>query len=126
MRKLFNISLLLAFLLCYTEWGKGQSMFIGGAVVELLFRKPRLENILHPVILCGLTGLLLFLFCAFSNRSVKWINHLAVIACGLVVLLFLVVGLADKNWKIILSTLPYLAIATFYFVRNPYRKVQEK
>lgn len=122
MKKWLNLALLIAFLLCYTEWGKGQSMFIGGALIQLLVVKPKAENFLHPVILSGLAGILLFLYCAFSKRSTKWLNHLAVLSCGLVVLLFLVVGIAARNPKIIASTLPFLVLALVYLFRNPYRK----
>lgn len=112
MRPLLHTGLLLSFLLCYMEWGGGHSAFIGGAEYEVLNRKAGDPGSLaHPVILAGLAGQVLTLLSAFLRRPPRLLLWTAVLLPGLVVLLILLAGLLTANWKMILSTVPYLVIA---------------
>lgn len=118
---LLNLGLIAGFLCCYTEWGQNRSMFVAGAVYEILIVQGHFwQNLTHPVILAGLSGLLILLYCAFSKKTRYWLNVSGIILLGIVVLLFLLAGLMVLNAKTILSTLPYLTL-TFFFFRTRYQ-----
>lgn len=118
MKRLLNIALLVAFLICYLEWPPHNSMFIFQAEYEIFSKtKSLFDNLTHPIILTGLIAQLLLLIAALKNNFNKKFNTLGVVLLGIVVLFFLFVGILSANLKISISTLPFLAVATLYFVK---------
>jgi hypothetical protein len=119
MKRLLNIALLIAFQICYLEWPPHNSMFLFYGEYELFSKKEHLlENLIHPVILSGLFAQIILLFGAILPNLNKKINAIGVVLLGAVVLLFFIVGLLSLNYKIVLSTIPYLSLAVFYFIRK--------
>lgn len=113
---LLNLGLIAGFLCCYTEWGQSRSMFVAGAIYEILVVQGHFwQNLTHPIILAGLTGLLILLYCAFSKKARYWLNVIGIVLLGIVVLLFLLAGLLAMNPKTIVSTLPYLILIYLFF-----------
>lgn len=118
MKQLLNIALLVAFLICYLEWPPHHSMFIFQAEYEIFSKtKSLIDNLTHPIILTGLIAQLLLLIAALKNNFNKKLNTLGVLLLGIVVLFFFFVGIFSVNLKISISTLPFLAFATLYFVK---------
>lgn len=91
-------------------------MFVAGAIYEILVVQGHFwQNLTHPIILAGLTGLLILLYCAFSKKARYWLNVIGIVLLGIVVLLFLLAGLLAMNPKTIVSTLPYLILIYLFF-----------
>lgn len=115
--RIINIALLVAFSICYLEWGKNMSTFVFQVEYDVLFRNTKdAETFGHPVILSALLGQLLLVFSAIHR--IKWVNHLGVIFLSLIVFIFLLSGVLSLNLKIIASVLPFLVLAITYFVHS--------
>lgn len=119
MKRLLNLGLLLGFLCCYLEWPPDNASFIFEAEYEIIAKTQNWgSNFTHPVILAAFLSQLILLYCALKKNAGKKLNHFGVILHGVVVLLFLLVGLLAGNWKIVLSTVPYLVLAVVYFWKS--------
>ncbi len=111
--KIFNFLLIITSLLGYLEWGKGHQMFLfqaEGEIFAKLFNQP--GSILHPFILFPFIGQLLLAITLFQKQPGKVLTFTAIAGIGILILMMLVIGCLGLNYKIALSTLPYLLIAT--------------
>lgn len=117
MKQFINLGLLITFLFCYLEWPPNNSAFIFQGEYEIFTNTKNLvSNFTHPLILLGLIAQLILIY-AFINPKVSTkLNHLGVIILTPIVLLFFVVGLLSFNFKIMGSTLPFLALVVYYIV----------
>lgn len=98
--------------MCYMEWGGGQSGFVWDVLIKVFTDKEKLrDNLLHPVILSGLIGMLAMLYCGLTAKAPRKVQLLTVLLPGLVVLLILLSGLLSRNVKMVLSVLPYISIS---------------
>lgn len=123
MNRLINIGLLLAFGICYMEWGLDKSTFVFQAEYEILTKKEGFwQNMTHPIILAGLIGQLLLVWCAFQKTPNKKLNWLGIIILSPVVLLLLIAGLLSLRVGMILSTLPFVVLTVLFWRNN--RKVK--
>jgi|LakMenEpi03Aug12_release.lakeMendotaPanAssembly.Ray.scaffolds.fasta_scaffold382215_2 hypothetical protein len=114
-KNIILLLLLLAFQICYLEWPTDNAMFIYQLQFEVFSKtKDLLSNLTHPIILTGFIAQLLLIIGSFLDEKSK-ISALAAIILGVLVFLFFIVGWLDLNFKIILSTLPYLSLLYYYF-----------
>lgn len=101
-----------AFLLCYMEWGGGQSGFVWDVFIKVLTEKEKLrDNLMHPVILSGLLGMLAMLYCGIAAHPPRKVQLITLLLPGIVVLLILLSGLLSQNVKMVLSAFPYITIS---------------
>lgn len=121
MRRFLNFLLLITFQFCYLEWPPNNSSFIYQGELEIIQKTDNLlTNLLHPVILAGLIAQIILLIGSFYPKLNNKVNALGVFLLFLLVVLFFIVGIFSRNYKITISTLPYL-IVTFIYIVN-YRK----
>ena len=119
MKRLINIGLLLAFGICYMEWGQDMSSFVFQAEYEILTKKEGFwQNMTHPIILAGLVGQLLLIWCAFQKTPNKKLNWLGIIILSPVVLLLFTAGALALRVKMILSTLPFIIMVVVFWWNN--------
>ena len=112
-----NLGLVLAFSICYMEWGQGQSAFVFQGAYEVFAQsKNLLSSLTHPLILGGFAGVLILLYCATKAAPNKTLNMAGLLVLGPVVLLILLAGSLSMNWKSILSTLPFVGLSVWWFV----------
>ncbi|MFN8346891.1 MAG: hypothetical protein U0X91_17955 [Spirosomataceae bacterium] len=121
MRRLLNLGFILAFSLCFMEWGKGHTAFVAQAEYQLLFEKKDLSSFAHPIILAGLAGQLILLYAAIVAQPNKWVHLIGVIALGSVVSVILLAGLLSTNPKMIASALPFVLCSVVYFSRYRFK-----
>ena len=125
--RFINIGLLLTFFLCYMEWGQGNSSFIFQIPYALFSKMDDLwASLTHPLIISGLIGQLLLLYCAFKSTPNRTVNTIGILILSPVVLLTLLAGALSVNLKMIVSTLPFLTLAVVYFLRFRKRGIGEK
>lgn len=117
--RLVNIGLLLAFSICYLEWGGGNSSFIFQVEYEL-FRKTDdlLSSLTHPLILAGLAGQVLLLYSIFSKKPKRMLNSIGILILSPVVVLAFLAGALSLNWKMIASALPFIILTVIYFLKH--------
>lgn len=97
----------------YLEWGGDNSTFLyqaEWAVFEGLFRAPL--TILHPLTVIPIIGQVLLIIALLKKNPPKYLVIIGIICIAILYLLMLFVGLLELNWKIILSTFPFLVLST--------------
>jgi len=125
MLRFINIGLLLAFSICYLEWGGGNSSFIFQAEYELFSSRDKLlSSLTHPLILGGLVGQILLLYSAFKKEPNRRLNSIGILMLSPVVVLAFLAGVLSLNFKMIAAALPFIVLAVIYFLK--YRKQSPK
>lgn len=123
MKKIWNILLLLSFLMGYLEWGKDQHLFIFQAIQEL-YAKAKLNPIavLHPLTLLPFIGMLIFLFTLFQKTPSRINTFAGAIGMSSIMLMILLIGILGPNFKMLLSVLPFFSFL-FFVVKSNWRKL---
>ncbi len=119
--KILNLLLLISSLFGYLEWGNDQHAFLFQSEYELLskiFSEP--QSAAHPFILMPLLGQLLLLISLFQEKPSRMLTYIAIGSLGLLLGFMFVIGLMGMKLKILLSTLPFLALAgyTIYYRKS--------
>lgn len=110
--KLLRVGLLVSFLCLYLEWGKRQHAFVAQIEWQIIsLQKPLLGTFLHPLVLLPFVGQLLMLCTLLTTRPRRWQTRISIVLMGTLAFMILLVGGLSLNWKIILSVLPFWAIA---------------
>jgi len=107
--KILNLSLILTSLIGYLEWGENNSMFLFQGEIEIvgkLFKDPM--SVMHPFTLLPLIGQILLAFTLFQREPGKILTYLGFGGLGILLLFMFVIGLLSLNFKIIVSTIPFL------------------
>lgn len=119
MLRLINTGLLLSFLVCYLEWGNDNSSFVFQVEYLVFFQKDHSANTFtHPLIIIPFLGQLLILFTIFQKKPGRRLTWIGLILLGILVLVILLVGLLSLNYKIILSTVPFILFSMLFIVKR--------
>lgn len=108
MKKLFNFCLLLASLVGYLEWGKDNFAFLFQVEYELLFGNKDSQNFLHPFVLLPLLGQLLLIITLFQKTPKRALTYTALASLSLLMLFICFIGALTLNFKVLLSTMPFI------------------
>lgn len=111
-RKILNGLAILTSLFGYLEWGGGNSMFLFRAeweVIRRLVTDPL--SAAHPFTLIPLLGQVLLIVTLFQKAPSRWLTYIGLACIGLLLLLMTFIGIIDFNYKILLSTVPFIVTA---------------
>lgn len=117
-QKLLNLGVIVTSLMGYLAWGKDNNMFLfqmEAEIVEKLSSSP--GSVLHPLIVLPLFGQLLLVITLFQARPGKWLTYAGIACLGLLLGFMFIIGIIGFQYKILLSTLPFLIVA-FFAMRN--------
>lgn len=108
-RKILIVCLIITSLLGYMEWGGDNHLFLAQAELEVLSKLLQDPiSAAHPLTLIPLLGQLL-LFCLLFQKTPSKMLTLTGLGCLSILLLFLFfIGLISFNYKILISTIPFL------------------
>ena len=110
--KILNLLLILTSLIGFLEWGKNNKLFLFQAEAEIiskLFTDP--ISVIHPFTIFPLVGQILLLFTLFQKKPNRMVTFISIGAIGILLSFMFVIGLISLNYKILLSTIPFLVIA---------------
>lgn len=110
--KILNTLLVLSSLIGYLEWSGNNYLFIVEAEREIilkLFTDP--NSIIHPLIILPIGGQILLLLTLFQKKPNKIMTYISIAMLGCLLYLMLFIGIFSFNYKIIISTLPFLFIS---------------
>lgn len=113
MLRLINLALLLTFSICYLEW-PGHADYMLQLQIAVFTSNDLVAAFTHPAIITPLIGEILILI-SFVKPNKK-LTLIGMIMLGLIVLLFLAIGIMGVNFKIILFTIPYLLLSTSFLL----------
>jgi hypothetical protein len=110
--KILNALLIISSLFGYLEWGQGQQTFlfqVEADIISKLFSDP--QSIIHPFIIFPLFGQVLLFLTLFKKIPQRKMTYIGLLALGILLLFIFFIGLMSLNYKIILSTIPFLLFA---------------
>ncbi len=121
--KILNLLLIITSLIGYLEWGGDNHVFLFQGETEIiikLFTNP--ASVIHPFILLPLVGQILLLITLFQKSPSKILTYFSITGLGLLLCFMFVIGLLSMNFKIVLSTIPFMITAVLT-IRNFRKKV---
>lgn len=114
--KILNLCLILTSLIGYLEWGTDNSSFLFQTELEI-FSKLISDPIsaFHPFTILPLLGQILLAITLFQKKPSKVLSYIGLGGIGILLLFMFVIGLISLNYKIALSTLPFLITGYLVF-----------
>lgn len=112
--KFLHILLIISSLIGYLEWGTGNKSFLFEGEYEVLknfFTNPR--KAIHPFTVTPLLGQILLLITLFQKQPNKMLTYIGIGCIGLLLGFMFFIGITNVNFKILISTLPFLVIAIY-------------
>jgi len=110
--KILNILLIVTSLIGYLEWSGNNQMFLFQGEAEIiykLFTNP--ASVIHPFILLPLIAQILLLITLFQKSPSRILTYISIAGLGLLLGFMFIIGLISLNFKILLSTIPFLIVA---------------
>ena len=118
MHKLFNIALFLTFLFVYLDLGHDGAEFIWQMESSIFTSSDHnILLLLNPFFILAFIGQVLLIISTIKSKSSRRVTVYSIIFLSAVVIPILVLGLLLFKSKIILSTLPFLALATIFILK---------
>lgn len=112
--KVLNFLLIVTSLLGYLEWGKDNRSFLFQIEGELLYKLfSATESVMHPFILLPLLGQVLLAITLFQRKPSKTLTYSGIICLALLLGFVCFIGFFALNYKMLISTLPFIFIALF-------------
>ena len=110
--KLLILLVILSSLLGYLEWGDNNTMFLFEAEYEVIYKLIfNTKEAIHPFTILPLLGQLVLLINLFLKKPIKWSVYVAIAMLGLLLAFIFFIGILNLNWKLIISTLPFLVLS---------------
>jgi hypothetical protein len=110
--KLLNFLLIITSLIGYLEWGGGNHLFLFQAEAEIIFKLATSPtSVMHPFILLPLIAQILLMVTILQKQPSKRLTYLAIGGLSVLLGFMFIIGIISLNFKILLSTFPFLIIA---------------
>lgn len=122
--KFLNFLLIITSLIGYLEWSGNRHTFLfqaEGEILSKLFTDP--ASVLHPFTILPMIGQGLLIFTLFQKKPSKKLTYISIGGLGILLGFMFVIGLLGLNYKIMLSTIPFIAVAVLAI--RYYRKTNE-
>lgn len=122
--KLLNLLLILTPLAGYLEWGQGNASFLFEAELQVLGNLATNPTAaIHPFTIMPMLGQLILIFTLFQKQPGKKLTFAGIGCIAILLLFMLFIGISSVNYKIVLSTVPFLAtsivtILYYYKIRK--------
>ncbi len=105
-------------MLGYLEWGGNNYTFLFKAEAEIiikLFSSP--ASVMHPFVVLPLIGQILLLITLFQNKPSTALLYIGIAGIGVLFVLMFFIGLISLNFKIVLSTTPFILLSVLIVVQ---------
>ena len=111
-RRFLNGAIIVTSLFGYLEWGKENHTFLFQAEAEVLSKLLQDPlSVAHPLTLLPLFGQVLLLITLFQKKPSKVLTFMGLGCLGLLLFFISFIGIISFNWKIFLSTIPFIITA---------------
>lgn len=121
--KTLNFLLIIFSLIGYLEWSGNQHIFLLEAEIEIFFKlfiNPK--SVIHPFIILPIIAQFLLLFTLFQKTPCKKLTYISVFGLGLLIYFLLFVGLISLNYKIVISTIPFVLLSILTILHHSKQK----
>ncbi len=117
--KVLNLALIITSLLGYLEWGNENRMFLFQLEKEIISKVFNdATSVIHPLIILPIFEQVLLMLTLFQKTPNKILSLFGLGCLSLLLLLMFVMGVIRLEFKILLSTIPFLftgVIAVNYY-----------
>ena len=110
--KILNFLLIIFSLFGYLEWSGNNHLFLFEAEIEIfskLFTRP--ISVLHPFIVLPIAAQFILLFTLFQKKPSKKLTYISIFCIGILLGFMLIIGIISLNYKIALSTIPFIVVS---------------
>ncbi len=110
--KILNFLLIIFSLFGYLEWSGNNHLFLFEAEIEIfskLFTRP--ISVLHPFIVLPIAAQFILLFTLFQKKPSKKLTYISIFCLGILLGFMLIIGIISLNYKIALSTIPFIVVS---------------
>lgn len=110
--KILNLLLIITSLIGYLEWSGNSHIFLFKAEAEIfskLFTDP--VSVVHPFTILPLASQILLLITTFQKTPDKTLTYISIAGLGLLLGFMFIVGLLSMNFKILISTIPFIVVS---------------
>ena len=114
--KILNFLLIITSLFGYLEWSGNSHMFLfqaEGEILSKLFTHP--TSVIHPFTVLPMIGQIILLITLFQKKPNKTLTYISIGSLGILLVFMFVIGLLSFNYKIIISTIPFIVISILTF-----------
>ena len=121
--KILNFLLIIFSLIGYLEWSVNNHTFLFEAEIEILsklFVNPK--SVIHPFIILPIISQFLLLVTLFQKSASKKLTYISIFGLGLLVYFLLFVGLISLNYKIVISTIPFVLLSILTILHHSKQK----
>lgn len=116
--KFLNAFLIITSLFGYLEWSGNSQSFLFQAEAEIIYKIVTIpSSVIHPFILLPLIGQILLLITLFQKSPSKILTFISIFGLGLLLGFMFIIGIISLNFKIIISTVPFLLVVVLT-IRN--------
>jgi len=123
--KILNFLLILFSIFGYLEWSGKNHMFLFEAEIEILsklFINPK--SVIHPFIILPVISQFLLLFTLFQKTASTKLTYISIFGLDLLLGFMLFVGLVSLNYKIVISTIPFVLLSILTILHHRKQKVK--
>jgi hypothetical protein len=121
--KILLAGMFISFFICFLEWGNNSAFIFQAAYIVVTNSGDAADNFRHPLIILPFIGDLCFLIGLFQKHPNKLFPITGIFLNGLLVAFILLAGLLSLNYKIILSTIPFITFCFMYLLSLKRRTV---
>jgi hypothetical protein len=117
--KVLNFLLIVTSLLGYLEWSGNSHMFLFQAEFEIfkkLFSDP--VSVLHPFITLPMIGQIILAVTLFQKKPSKILTYISIGGLGILLVFMFLIGLISLNYKIALSTIPFIVVVVLTVIHS--------
>ena len=121
--KVLNFLLVISSLCGYLEWGGNQHIFLFKAeakIIATLFTNP--VAALHPFTIFPILAQILLLNTLFQKSPSKILTYIGIAGLALLLGFMFIVGIISLNYKIVISTIPFIFISILAIKHNKMQK----
>ncbi|MBK7867734.1 MAG: hypothetical protein IPJ75_12585 [Ignavibacteriales bacterium] len=125
-KHLLNLLLVITSLLGYLEWGKDERIFLlEGEILIISKLFTDFTSVIHPFILLPMAGQILLIVTLFQKSPSRLLTYLGLGSIGILLFFMFLIGLLSLNYKIFLSTIPFLVTGFFVIMKNRKQKTEK-
>ncbi|WP_353169912.1 hypothetical protein [Flavobacterium sp.] len=121
--KILNFLLIIFSLIGYLEWSGNNHTFLFEAEIEIL-SKLFVKPVIHPFIILPIISQFLLLVTLFQKSASKKLTYISIFGLGLLVYFLLFVGLISLNYKIVISTIPFVLLTILTILYHKKQKAK--
>ena len=117
--KVLNLLLMITSLIGFLEWGGNNHSFLFQVEATLLSKiltDP--ASVMHPLTILPLLGQIALVATLFQRTPNKKLSYIGIGCLGILLGWMFAIGLMSLNFKIILSTIPFLGVAILTIRHN--------